>query len=72
MRRSADLFARLAEHLPEAEEGSSTFGERPALFVDGKEIAHLDEDGTVDIRLTRGEIRARRGALKAGPARRPR
>jgi hypothetical protein len=36
-----------------------------AYWVNGKEIAHWDRDGSIDIRLTRKGISARRAELKA-------
>lgn len=45
--------------------GEGAFGPGPAVWVGTREIAHLDDDGSVDIRLTRGVIRSRRGALLA-------
>jgi hypothetical protein len=37
----------------------SAFGDADALWVNGKEIAHLDDASTIDIRVGRKEIRAR-------------
>jgi hypothetical protein len=39
--------------------GETAFGTGPALWVNGKEIAHLDDEDTIDIRVGRTEIRAR-------------
>lgn len=49
------------------EESSSAFKEGPALWVNGTEIAHLDDERVIDVRLTRGLIRARRAELRADP-----
>ncbi len=48
-------------------ESPSAFGtdEDIAYWVNGKEIAHWDRDGSIDIRLTRRGISERRAELKA-------
>jgi hypothetical protein len=38
-----------------------------AYWVNGKEIAHWDHDGSIDIRVTRKEVSARRAELKTDP-----
>lgn len=48
-------------------ESPSMFSDRPALWVDGKEIAHRDADGSYDVRLTRRVIREMRDRLRADP-----
>ncbi len=48
-------------------EGESAFKDGPALWVNGKEIAHFEADRAIDVRLTRAEIRARRADLRADP-----
>ena len=46
----------------------SQFSDRPAYWVNGKEIAHLEGDGvSLDLRLTRAGISAQRARLKADP-----
>lgn len=46
----------------------SQFSDRPAYWVSGKEIAHVEGDGvSLDLRLTRAAISARRARLKADP-----
>lgn len=50
-----------------AVESPSMFSDRTALWVNGKEIAHRDADGTYDVRLSRQLIRQRREALRAEP-----
>ncbi|MGH9074638.1 MAG: luciferase family protein, partial [Acidimicrobiales bacterium] len=47
--------------------GESMFSEGPALWVNGKEIAHWDADGVIDVRLTRAIIRQRREHLRTEP-----
>ena len=48
-------------------EAESAFTSGPAFWVNGKEIAHFDSDGAIDLRLTRAAIRTRRAALRADP-----
>jgi hypothetical protein len=48
-------------------EGESAFKDGPALWVNGKEIAHFEGERAIDLRLTRAEIRARRATLRADP-----
>jgi hypothetical protein len=50
------------------EEGESAFGHGPALWVNGKEIAHFDSAEVIDIRLTAKLIRPRRAELRANPS----
>lgn len=53
--------------LPEVEERPSRFNKsRTAFYLGPKEIAHV-EHGTLDLRLTRKAISARRTELKANP-----
>ena len=51
--------------IPAVREERSSYKDAPALWVDGREIAHLEGDDRLDLRLTRGEIRTRRAALRA-------
>lgn len=48
-------------------ESDSAFKEGLAFWVDGTEIAHFEGEHAIDIRLTRGQIRARRAELRADP-----
>jgi hypothetical protein len=48
-------------------ESDSAFKEGQAFWVDGTEIAHFEGEHAIDIRLTRGQIRARRTELRADP-----
>jgi hypothetical protein len=48
-------------------EASSAFKDGPALWVNGKEIAHFEGERAIDLRLTLAEIRARRADLRADP-----
>lgn len=43
----------------------SMFGDGDAFWVNGKEIAHFEGAGVIELRLTKVEISARRAALKA-------
>lgn len=45
----------------------SMFSDRPALWVNGHEIAHFDGHDRMDVRLTRAVIRATRPRLRAEP-----
>jgi hypothetical protein len=52
--------------LPGVVESPSMFkGGDLAYWVHGKEIAHFEDAGIVDVRLTRGVIRSRREALRS-------
>jgi Family of unknown function (DUF5519) len=44
-----------------ASEGRSRYGDKPALFAGRREIAHLEPDGAIDLRITRA------GWAQAGP-----
>ena len=50
------------------DEGESAFRDGPALWVNGKEIAHFDGPDVVDIRLTAAVIRSRRAELREHPS----
>jgi hypothetical protein len=45
----------------------SMFGHGDAYWVNGKEIAHFEGVGVLEVRLTRAVIRERRADLKADP-----
>jgi hypothetical protein len=51
--------------LPGVAVGEGAFASGPALWVGKREVAHFDADHTLDVRLTREVIRARRSELKA-------
>ena len=61
--RLVALFGTMAG----AERGEGAFAPGPALWVGRREVAHIDGDGALDIRLTRREISARRAALRVTP-----
>jgi hypothetical protein len=55
-----DAFVTAMVRLCPVQEGRSRFADKPALFVDGREIAHLEAPGVVDLRVTHsGWSRAR-------------
>lgn len=54
--------------IPGVEESESMFSSEPALWVNGKEIAHVEAGGVVDVRLTAPLIRKHRPELKGNPA----
>jgi hypothetical protein len=53
--------------LDRVDESASAFGDGPALWANGTEIAHRDDEQVFDVRLTRNLIRARRTELRADP-----
>jgi hypothetical protein len=64
----ADLVAAVHRRLkavPGVDVGESMFGHGSAYWVNGKEIAHVEGDGDIEVRLTRAVIGERRRALKA-------
>jgi hypothetical protein len=55
-----DAFAAVMLAAGPAYERRSRYGDKPALFIDGREIAHLEAPGVIDLRITRqGWSRAR-------------
>jgi hypothetical protein len=46
-------------------ESAGVFNEGDAFWVDGTQVAHFMDDTLVEIRLTKGEISARRATLRA-------
>jgi len=54
-------------NIPDVVESPSMFGDKPALWVNGKEIAHPDAEDVFDVRLTRTVISALRPLLKPDP-----
>ena len=49
------------------EEGESSWGDGPALWVNAKQVANFTRDGTIELRLTRPVIRAAKARLAAEP-----
>ncbi len=62
----AELFKRLRE-IPGAVVGEGAFAPGEAIWVGRREVAHVDADGTLDVRLTKAVIRARRDELRRDP-----
>ena len=59
-RWDAFVSAMLAAGL--VQERSSRYGDKPALFLDGREIAHLEAPGVIDLRISsKGWLQARDG-----------
>jgi len=54
-----------ANHL---REGRSRYGDKPALFAGSREIAHLEQDGAIDLRITRAGWARARQDFAADPA----
>lgn len=50
--------------LPGVEERCSSYKDVPALWVDDREVAHLESESVLDVRLTRARIRERRVGLR--------
>jgi hypothetical protein len=48
-----DLFVDAMLAAGHALEGRSRYGDKPALFAGRREIAHLEADGVIDLRITR-------------------
>jgi hypothetical protein len=71
-----DAFVDVMLAAGHAREGRSRYGDKPALFAGGREIAHLEPDGAIDLRITRtGWAQARQDfaadpAVRHDPARR--
>jgi Family of unknown function (DUF5519) len=61
---TATIIDRCAD-LAHASIGEGAFGPGPAVWVGKREVAHLDDESTVDVRLTKSVIRARRSQLAA-------
>jgi Family of unknown function (DUF5519) len=71
-----DVFVDAMLAAGHAREGRSRYGDKPALFAGRREIAHLEPDGSIDLRVTRtGWAQAEAGfaadpAVRRQPARR--
>jgi Family of unknown function (DUF5519) len=50
------------------QEGRSRYGHKPALFAGSREIAHLESDGAIDVRITRAGWAQARQDFVADPA----
>lgn len=51
-----------------AYERRSRYGDKPALFIEGREIAHLEAPGVIDLRITRQGWSQARGDYSDDPA----
>jgi Family of unknown function (DUF5519) len=60
-----ESFIHRCAGLDDAVIGEGAFGPGPAVWVGKREIAHFDNKLTVDVRLTKSVIRARRSELAA-------
>ena len=49
-------------------EGRSRYGDKPAVFAGSREIAHLEQDGAIDLRITRAGWARARQDFAADPA----
>jgi Family of unknown function (DUF5519) len=49
-------------------DGRSRYGGKPALFAGSREIAHLEQDGAIDLRITRAGWARARQDFAADPA----
>jgi len=47
-----DAFVAAVLPLGPVQERQSRYAEKPALFIDGREIAHLEAAGVIDLRIT--------------------
>ena len=70
-----DAFAGAMLAAGHAREGRSRYAGKPALFAGSREIAHLEADGSIDLRVTRagwGQARVNFAdpAVRRDPARR--
>jgi hypothetical protein len=62
----AELFERVRE-IPGAVVSEGAFAPGDAVWVGRREIAHVDADGALDVRLTKAVIRARREEFRSDP-----
>jgi Family of unknown function (DUF5519) len=63
-----DVFADAMLAAGHAREGRSRYGDKPALFSGRREIAHLEPDGAIDLRVTRAGWERARQCFAADPA----
>lgn len=67
MPQSQDPLGVLLDLEPRLDERPSRYGDRPALWLDEREIAHVESDGSVDLRVGRAVIRAHRADWRDRP-----
>jgi Luciferase len=71
-----DVFVIAMQSIAPVAEGRSRYGDKPALSIAGREIAHREAAGVIDLRITRtGWSQAREGyatdpAVRRDPSRR--
>ena len=63
----SDAFLRRCAKIDGAALGDGVFNDGAAIWVGTREIAHFDDDGLFEIRLTKAEIRRRRRELQEDP-----
>jgi Family of unknown function (DUF5519) len=63
-----DAFVDAMLNAGHVREGPSRYGDKPALFAGRREIAHLEPDGTIDLRITRIGWAQARQDFAADPA----
>ena len=61
------FIKRCARTIDGAAYGDAAFSDGGAVWVGTREVAHAHDQGAVEIRLTKQEIRARRDELRADP-----
>src|SRR3954447_6376056 len=59
------FLQRCCDHSDGAAIGEGAFSPGSALWVGKREVAHFDDERTLDIRLTKAEIRRRRNELNS-------
>jgi len=74
--RRWDAFVTTMLAVGPSHERRSRYGDKPALFIEGREVAHLEAPGVIDLRITRdgwSQARAEYGddpCVRRDPARR--
>jgi Family of unknown function (DUF5519) len=63
-----DAFVDVMLAAGPALEGRSRYSDKPALFAGRREIAHLEPDGAIDLRITRAGWAQARQEFAADPA----
>lgn len=63
-----DAFVDAMLEAGHVSEGRSRYGDKPALFSGRREIAHLEPDGTIDLRITHAGWARVRDVFAADPA----
>jgi Family of unknown function (DUF5519) len=63
-----DAFAAAMLAAGPVYERRSRYGDKPALFIEGREVAHLEAPGVIDLRITRQGWSQARGDYGDDPA----